>query len=188
MYDCESSARLIRACPPGYFHLHDPNSGCHPNLQNSGNACPSGPVVFRAGVVSHTACMIVWGVPLVHACCACQHSLRYGITMVGATRCPGTWRAKTISLDRKSLLGPHTAYMTVDSNADTVFFKMLTSYMSYNTAAMMITAAMAARPSNPRGSDLDFFGAVCASGTRFARSGLVHFLGCMRTPMPSCWN
>ena len=108
--------------------------------------------------------------------------------MVGGTRCPGTRRTTTISFDRHGLLGPHSAYMTVDSSAAAVFLEMSASSTPYSAAAMIIIAAIDARPWNPKGRDRDFFNALCASWTRFVSSGPVPLLGCMRTPIPNCLN
>ena len=108
-YDCESGARFTRVCAPGYVHVHQPTSSCHPSFQNSCSARPSGAVVLGSSVVSHTACTMVWGVPLVRACHPGQQSRRCGITIAGAIRCPGTRSAKKISLDVHGLLGPYSA-------------------------------------------------------------------------------
>ena len=83
-YDWESSAMWTGACAPGYVHFHHPVSGCHPSLRNSCRARPRGPVTFGVGTTSHIACMMVYGVPVVRACRASQHILRYGMTTVGA--------------------------------------------------------------------------------------------------------
>ena len=179
-YDSKSGAKMTGVCAPGDIYFRHPTRRCHPNLGNACKAWPRGLVTFGIGTASHNDCMIVCGVTLVRACRASRHILRYRMTMVGATRCPSTRRAKTISFDRHGLLGPHSAYMTVDSSDATVFLDMSANSTPYNPAAMIITTTKDTRPSNPKRRDRDFFSAVCASWTRFVSSGPVPLLGCMR--------
>ena len=66
-------------------------------------------------VCSQMACVMACAVPGVRAICASQHILVYGITIDGATLCPGSTNANTTSHALQGLLGPHIAVMIADS-------------------------------------------------------------------------
>ena len=96
-------------------HLHQPRKLRQPGLRNSYRARPSGPVALGLSVCSHMACVTVWAVPGLRVICASQHILLYGITIEGATLCPGiegptlcpgSSRAHTTSFALQGLLAP----------------------------------------------------------------------------------
>ena len=131
---------------------------------------------------------MVCGVPLARAMRASQQILRYGTTMLGATRCPGTRRANTISLALHRPLVPHSACMTAVSSPAMSFRPASASSTPYNPAARTMTATMIPRPSNPSGRVRTLRRACLAESMRISSRGPVPFVTVVRTRTPSCRN
>ena len=110
---------------------------------------------------------------------ASQQILRYGTTILGATRCPGTRRANTISLARHGLLVPHSACMTAVSSPAMCFKLASASSTPYSPAAKTMTATMIARPSNPTGSVRALRSACLAESMRASSRGPVRVCVCV---------
>ena len=119
---------------------------------------------------------------------ASQQILRYGTTMLGATRCPGIRRANTISLARHGLLVPHSACMTAVSSPAMCFRPASASSTPYSPAARTMTATIIALPSNPTGRVRTLRSACLAESMRASSRGPVPFVIVVRTPTPSCRN
>ena len=76
---------------------------------------PIGPMGLGALTFFHMAWDSAYGLPSV---LASQHMRLHGTTMDGATLCPQTNRAKTISVEQQGRIGPHIAVVTAVYSPD----------------------------------------------------------------------